>query len=653
MPPPYIPENELEDNMAFDAFYLSFVLDEIRALGEARVEKIHQPSRNTVIVHLKSRETRAKLLIAADPAAPRLHLTTATPENPPEPPMFCMLLRKHLSGARLVEVSQPPMERAAVFTFDCIDEMGDPVQKRLVAELMGRTCNLYLLGPDGRIADCLRRIGLDETSKRPALPGLSYQDPEPIRKAHPLAPNVATSGKPCHPEEAYADEGSAHRGDHGSVLGAKVLRLAPLAQDDTPDLMTSKDPLTAFYVDLLCRPGRDILADRLMDQLGGLSPLVCREAALFAAGDTDARVEGLDVDAVAQKLGLFFHEHLEHPVPCYTAGPDGTPKQFAFCPLRQYGPCQEAEGFSALLDKFYTLRDRKDAMRQKSQTVRKTVSNLCQRLKRKIAIQEKELTATYDRERLRQLGDIISANLHRIRKGQKVLQAEDLYDEDMKLIDIPISELLSPQQNAAKYYKDYARMKTAEKELTKQLAIGREELEYLKSVLEELDRAATEQELEEIRQELQAGGYLKADSGKRRMKQSKLPPMRFESTDGYPIYVGRNNRQNDELTFKLARKDDIWLHASKVHGSHVIISCGGTTPPDDTITQAAQLAAYYSETTGGQNIPVDVTPVKQVKKVPSGKPGMVIYHTYRTVIANPYKDIVLDALNAEKKPTEE
>ena len=578
--------------MAFDAFYLSAVLSEIRTLGEARVEKIHQPSRDAVILHLRGRDTRAKLLINPNPAAPRLHLTTANPENPAEPPMFCMLLRKHLMGARLVDVTQPPMERAAAFTFDCIDEMGDPVQKRLVAELMGRTCNLYLLGPDGHIIDCLRRIGLDESAKRPALPGLHYQEPEPVTKQDPLK----------------CDEGN-----------------------------------------LLCEPGGDILADRLMDSLGGLSPLVCREAALFAAGDTDARIDGRDAEAVGEKLELFFREHLNHGAPYYYAAPDGTPKQFAFCPIRQYGAYQQAGSFSALLDSFYTLRDRRDAMRQKSQAVRKTVSNLCQRLTKKLAIQDKELAATYDRERLRQLGDIVTANIHRITKGQTTLQAEDFYDEDMKIIDISLSPILSPQQNAAKFYKDYARMKNAEKELTRQMAIAREELEYLRSVLDELNRAGTEQELEEIRQELQSGGYIKADTGKRRVKQGKLPPMRFESTDGYPIYVGRNNRQNDELTFKLARKDDIWLHASKVHGSHVIISCGGTTPPDDTVTQAAQLAAYYSETTAGQNIPVDVTPVKQVKKVPSAKPGMVIYHSYRTVIVNPYADIVVDPLNAEKK----
>jgi predicted ribosome quality control (RQC) complex YloA/Tae2 family protein len=190
-------------------------------------------------------------------------------------------------------------------------------------------------------------------------------------------------------------------------------------------------------------------------------------------------------------------------------------------------------------------------------------------------------------------------------------------------------------------------MKNAEKELKNQLSIGQVERSYLKSVLEELDRADTEADLEEIRRELQEGGYLKKDGGQKRMKTAKSQPMRFESTDGYPIYVGRNNHQNEELTFRLARKDDLWLHAQKVHGSHVIIACAGKQPPDNTITQAAQLAAHYAETAGGQNVAVDVTPVKQVKKTPAGKPGMVIYHTYKTIIVNPYPDIRLDPLNAE------
>ncbi len=580
--------------MAFDAFFMTAVLDEIqeKCLG-ARVDKIHQPSRDTLILHLRCRESREKLIFVANPTAPRLHLTTASPENPAEPPMFCMLLRKHLAGARLSDVTQLPMERAAYFAFDCTDEMGFPVKKTLAVELMGRTCNLYLLSPEGRILDCLRRIGLDESARRAALPGLNYQMPEPVVKQDPQK--------------------------------------------------------TESFLPFLTTPGADVLSDRLMDTFGGLSPLVCREAALFAAGSTDARIDAQDAAGLSEKLELFFHEHLNHPAPYYYAQADGTPKQFAFCPIQQYGEHHRAESFGALLDMYYTVRDRKDAMRAKSAAVRKTVQNLCTRLKRKLAIQEKELEATYDRERLRQLGDILTANIHRIIKGQTLVTCQDFYDEEMKDIEIPISPILSPQQNAAKFYKDYTRMKNAEKELTKQIELGEEELSYLQSVLEELNRAQSEQELEEIRQELQSGGYLRSEAGRRRVKQGKLPPMRFESTDGYPIYVGRNNRQNDELTFKSARKDDIWCHASKVHGSHVIISCGGTTPPDDTVTQAAQLAAYYAETGGGQNIPVDVTTVKQVKKVPSGKPGMVIYHTYRTVIANPYGEIVVDQLNAEKK----
>ena len=579
--------------MAFDAFFLSAVLAEMKPkLLGGRVEKIHQPSRDTVIFHIRGPESREKLLFAPNPAAPRLHLTASSPENPEQPPMFCMLLRKHLSGARLTEISQIPMERMAAFTFDCIDEMGDRVEKRLVVELMGRTCNLYLLGADGRIIDCLRRIGLDESARRAALPGLIYQYPEAITKENP------------------------------AVLES--------------------------YVNLLEQPGADLLAQRLMDTLGGLSPLVCREAALFAAEDVDARVEGMDVPAVAEKLQLFFREHLFHSKPYYTPGKDGLPKQFAFCPIRQYGDCCEAESFSALMDSIYIVKDRHDAMLQKGQAVRKTVQNLCQRIQRKLAIQEKELSATYDRERLRQLGDIVTANLHRITKGQTSLWAEDFYDENMAQVEIPLSALLSPQQNAAKFYKDYNRMKNAQKELTNQMTLARQELSYLQSVLEELSRAESEAELEEIRQELQSGGYVRGEN-KKRMRQAKSQPMRFESTDGFSIYVGRNNRQNEELTFKAARKDDLWLHASKVHGSHVIIACAGLTPPDDTVTQAAQLAAYYAESTGGQNIPVDVTPVKQVKKAPGGKPGMVIYHTYRTVIVNPYKDIVIDPLNAEKK----
>lgn len=567
--------------MAFDAFFLSGVLEELRktALG-ARVEKIHQPARDTVILLLRCQEGRQRLLIAANPTAPRLHLTGANPENPEQPPMFCMLLRKHLSGGKLTAVEQPPMERLVRLTFQCTDELGDSVNRYLVAELMGRTTNIYLLGADGRILDCLRRVGLDDSAKRQALPGLYYQPPELVEKQNP----------------------------------------AEMGRED--------------FLAMLRAPGPDLLADRLMDALGGLSPLVCREASLYALGDVDARLEGADLVPAAERLVSFFDPARRGPHLCEAA--DGTPKAYACVPIRQYGrPSREAESYGALLDRYYTLRDRRDVMRQKAQAIRKTVQNLRDRTRRKMALQEKELLTARDREHLRQMGDIVTANLHAITKGQRVLEAENFYDPDMKQIQIPLSPLLSPQQNAAKFYKEYAKAKNAEKELTRQLELGRGELEYLESVLEELDRAENEQELEEIRQELAAGGYVRQDPGRKRMKQAASKPMRFVSTDGYPIYVGRNNRQNDELTTKLAQKNDLWLHVQKQSGSHVIIPWAGVQPPDDTITQAAQLAAWFSQGRQGQNVAVDVTPVRYVKKPGGAKPGMVVYTTYRTVYVTP------------------
>lgn len=571
--------------MAFDAFFLSGVLEELRqtALG-ARVEKIHQPARDTIVILLRCQAGRQRLLITANPTAPRLHLTMSNPENPDQPPMFCMLLRKHLSGGRLLSVDQPPMERLARLTFECTDEMGDLVRRMLVVELMGRTTNIYLLGADGRILDCLRRVGLDDSSKRQALPGLYYQDPDPVSKQDP-----------------------------------------------------SQMSREAFY-DFLRQAGPDRLTDRLMDGLGGLSPLVCREISLAVLGDVDGRLEGVGRKETAEKLAGYLEQHLKKPRPWLVEAPDGTARAYAFVPVHQYGPaypCREAESFGALLDRYHTLRDRKDAMRQKAQSVRKTVQNLRDRVRRKMAIQEKEMVAARDREHLRQQGDIVTANLHAITKGQTVLTAENFYDPNMAEITIPLSPLLSPQQNAAKYYKDYAKAKTAEKELTRQLALGRDELTYLESVLEELDRAATEAELEEIRQELASGGYVRQEPGRKRMKQAASRPLRFVSTDGYPIYVGRNNRQNDELTTKLAQKNDLWLHVQKQSGSHVIVPWTGVEPPDDTITQAAQLAAWFSQARQGQNVAVDVTPVRYVKKPAGAKPGMVIYTTYRTVYVSP------------------
>ena len=574
--------------MPFDAVFLSAVTKELtETLVGSRIDKIQMPARDLVLLQFHGTKGNGRLLLSASSGSPRLHLTTVPLENPAQPPMFCMLLRKHLSGGRIVSLRQPPMERLVDITFDCTDEMGEAAQKHLILELMGRNSNLILLGSDGRILDCLRRVDFEMSEQRQVLPGLFYHEPPALNKQNP----------------------------------------AEVTLEELEEMLTAAE-------------GEKQFQQWLLDTFGGLSPLVCRELShdLFSAVDAQIGEMSPETRSAAAKALYTQFQHLTaEPQPVMLCK-EGRPSDFSFRPIRQYGDFLETrifESFSALLDGFYAQRDHSDRMRQKTQTLTKTVSNLANRTRRKLEVQRKELTSAKDRERLRQLGDIVTANLHAMTRGQTVLTAVDFYDMDMKKVDIPLSPQLSPQQNAAKFYKDYTRAKNAEKMLTEQIAKGETELTYLQSILEELQRAETEKDVSEIRLELVQGGYVRDTDRKKSMKTPPSRPMEFVSSDGYPIRVGRNNRQNDELTLKQSAKGDLWLHVQKLHGSHVVITCGGVRPPDTTITEAAMLAAFYSQARESQNVPVDVTPVKQVKKPASGKPGMVIYHEYNTVYVTP------------------
>ena len=579
--------------MPFDAVFLSAVTAELcTSLVGARIDKIQMPARDLVVLQFHGPAGNGRLLLSASSNSPRLHLTTAPLENPAQPPMFCMLLRKHLSGGRIVALRQPPLERLVDLTLDCTDEMGEQVQKHLILELMGRNSNLILCGADGRILDCLRRVDFEMSEKRQVLPGLFYHEPPGLEKEDPLT----ASG------ESIAQ------------------RLAALE-------------------------GQKRFDKWLLDTYGGLSPLICRELSHQLFGDVEVEIGELSEEtrrAAAEKLHRLF-QTLGTDFRPVMLRKEGKPSDFSFRPIHQYGDylqTEEFESFSLLLDGFYADRDHADRMRQKTQALHKAMVNLRDRTARKLEIQRKELTATYDRERLRQLGDIVTANLHAIRRGQARLTAVDFYDPDMREIDIPLSPQISPQQNAAKFYKDYNRAKTAEKVLTEQIAKGEVELEYVNSILDELSRAETEKDVAEIRLELIQGGYVRDTEKKKKMKTPPTRPMEFVSSEGYPIRVGRNNRQNDELTLKQSAKGDLWFHVQKLHGSHVVVECGGVRPGDQTITEAAELAAWFSQARESRNVPVDVTPVKQIKKPVGGKPGMVIYHVYNTVYVNPSKETV-------------
>ena len=566
--------------MPFDAIFLTAVIRELRPLLGSRVDKIQQPSRDTVLLHLRG---RGKLLLSANVNRPRIHLTEASFENPAQPPMFCMLLRKHLTGGRLQEIQQPPAERSVSLIFDCTDEMGIPCRKSLILELMGRNSNLILTGAEGRILDCLRRVDFEMSEQRQVLPGLFYRDPPRQDKRIPQE----------------TDE-------------AEIAVLLSAAE-----------------------PGRR-LDQWLLGTFAGISPLIARELCFRFTGATDTPLTGLSLPALAAFLAAQFASMDSFTPVLLLRG--GVPAEFSYREILQYGDFMEETrcgSFSQLLDRFYTQTDRAERMRQKSQTLRKTVTTLHERVLRKLELQRRERDSTLNREQLRRMGDIVTANLHAITRGQALLRAENFYEADAPLIEIPLKPELSPQQNAAKFYKEYAKAKTAEKILTQQLAQGEAEAEYLAAVLDELSRAESEADLAEIRQELEAGGYLRPAD---RKKQPKLPPskpMEFVSGDGYRIFVGRNNRQNDQLSMKTARKDDLWLHIQKFHGTHVIIACAGMRPPDRTVTEAAMLAAFYSQAKNGQNVPVDVTQVRNLRKPSGAKPGVVVYDRYQTVIVTP------------------
>lgn len=574
--------------MPLDAITLSSVVEELSThIIGAKLDKIYQPTRDQVVFLLRTKEGASRLLLSANPSAPRVHFTRETVENPASPPMFCMLLRKHLASGRFEAITQPPMERVVDFSLGCTDEFGEPVTRHVILEIMGRNSNLILTGGDGRIIDCVRRVDYEMSEQRQILPGLYYHLPPSQNK---LSPATAT------------------------------------LEDITALLQ---------HIDTPTRPD-----GFLMDHFSGLPPLICRELCFRY----DPALEDLNSLSLASRytfgayLKAEFQKLLEGPRAPYLLLKNGTPWDYTYLPIFQYGAMVESqrqESFSVLLDGFYAKKDAAARMKSKSQATLKTVTNLRNRTARKLGNQRKELAGAADRDLFRIRGELITANLYRMERGQTKLIAENYYDPELKEVEIPLNPTLSPQQNAAKYFKDYNKAKNAEQYLTEQIAKGETELSYLESILDELSRAETEKDLTDIRQELISQGYLRNTDKKKRMKTAPSKPMEFVSSSGLRIRVGRNNVQNDQLTLKSSYKSDLWFHTQKIHGSHVILSCEGREPDEQSVLEAARLAAYYSQARESQNVPVDYCPVKQVKKPAGAKPGMVIYEHYNTLYVDP------------------
>ena len=581
--------------MPLDALCLSGLVRELdQTITGGKIDKIYQPGRDEILLALRTpSHGTVRLLLSANPSHPRPQLTRIARENPDTPPMFCMLLRKHLSGARLLAVEQPPLERVVCFTLEALNELGDRVERKLVLEAIGRRSNLILLDEAGRILDCMRRVesqlGTASSQQRALLPGMFYRLPPAQEKLDPL---------------------SQSREDLERLLSAA--------------------------------PAEASAEQWLLNTFSGLSPLVCRELAFRAGGSTDVRLNLLGAAGQARLLdGLLallnlVQEHRFSPVLLMR---DGAPWDFTFFPVQQYGnqvDCISFPTFSELLDRFYEQREHLERVKQRGQDLIRSVTTARDRTARKIAHQEQELAATQNRERLRELGDILTSNLHQLERGMARFRTTDFYDLEGKEIEIPLDPLLTPQQNAAKYYKEYNKAKTAQTVLTQQLEKNRRELDYLNSVLDTIPLAEGERDLGEIRQELTDTGYLRRPS-KAKMREKRLvsKPMEFHSSSGLRISVGKNNTQNDLLTCKQAFKSDIWFHTQKIHGSHVILWTEGRAPDLQSVQEAACLAAYYSQARGSSKVAVDYTPVKYVKKPNGARPGMVIYTTYETAWVTP------------------
>ena len=564
--------------MPLDSITLSALAAELRpAVVGAKIDKVQQPERDTVLLSLHGPAGNRRLILCGGVGCARAHLTDASFENPAQPPMFCMLLRKHLIGARIAELDQPQRERILLFQLDALDEMGQSVKKTLVLEMIGRGTNLILCDGDGHILDSLRRVDADMSALRQVLPGLIYR--LPLRE-----------GKP----------------DFFSLTSAE--RRAAFA---------ARDP---------SRP-----ADKwLLDSFSALSPLVCREMVSRCGGD-DARLPD-EMDALAARVDAGDFE----PWMLLEEG-GGKPRDFSFMPITQYGTAMERErfpSFSALLDAFYTRRSQAEEMRRRTAALRKTVKNAHDRAVKKIALQNAELKKAGEREEKRRWGDLITANLYRAPKpGAKRFEVEDFYAEGCPTVAVPLDPRKSAQQNAAAYYKAYTKAKTAEEYLTRLLAESRREADYLASVLDELDRAVAGADVAEIRRELEQTGYVRRQKSAGKQREKEAAPLRYRSSEGVEILVGRSNVQNDRLTLKTAHKGDLWLHTQKIHGSHVIVRCAGAEVGAQTLAEAASLAALHSQASAGGKVPVDYTRVKFVKKPAGALPGMVVYTDYSTIAA--------------------
>lgn len=580
--------------MPFDGIVVKCIVNELSdMLSGGRIEKIFQPEADEIIINIRSKGRNLKLLLSANPSYPRIHLTDASKDNPLAPPVFCMLLRKHLSGGKITGVEFHDFERIITITAESVNELGDLTEKKLIIEIMGRHSNIILLSADGRIMDSVKHVGSDVNRVREIMPGRTYIFPPSQDKTNPEALDMA-----------------------GFFIESRAVSQYGLEK-------------------------------HLLNSIKGFSPLLCKEICFLAGIDGSRpfsslqRAEIASLEKVIKELVENISGNLFNPCIVFDSSLNNKPLDFHCLSIRQFPDTKHFSSMSHVLDLFYSEKDRIERSKQKKSDVSRVLSNNLDRCNKKLALQFEKLREVSDRDKLKLFGELITANIYSIEKNVKKVSLLNYYSEEGEYLDIPMDENLSPQENAQRYFKQYSKAKSAFISTNRQLEENQRELQYLEGVLQLLENCSTVQEIDEVRHELIEQGYLSSKGLKNKNRNAKpSSPLHFKSSDGCDILVGKNNRQNDLLTLKQSSSNDIWMHTRNIPGSHTIIKNPHKEIPDTTLLEAALIAAYHSKARLSSGVPVDYTHVKNVKKPPGSKPGMVTYSNFKTIIVTPDENVV-------------
>lgn len=591
--------------MPFDGIVTKSVAQELNGLlAGGRIEKVHMPEQDELVLNVRAGGKSFKLLMCAGGNYPRIHITGTANENPSTPPGFCMFLRKHISGSRIIEVMSHDYERIVTLLIESVSELGDLVVKKLLIEVMGKYSNIILLNSDDRILDAMKHIDADISSKREVMPARRYSPPPPQDKISP----------------------------DGTNANALIDRIGNI--DSTNGLNDIND-IHDFSIEKY-----------LLDNIKGFSPLICREICLRSGIDPKIGISSIRGDRLSNlksNLSAVIQDIRNSCFsPCVIYGDTAmtSVKDYYCLGITCIGYAKPADSMNEAMDRFYSEKDGMERLKQKRSDIMKVLANGLDRCRRKKALQEESLRSVADREKLRLFGELLTANIYRISPGRKSVVLEDYYSDNAEQVEIALDENISPQQNAQRYFKKYAKAKSTYANTERQLKETNTEQAYLESVLQHLENSMSLKEIDEIRQELAEQGYMARQRQPGRKKPAKTrdkpsAPLHYMSSDGFDIYVGKNNRQNDHLTMKTASPPDLWLHTRNIPGSHVIVRKGRREIPDSSLYEAALIAAYYSGARNSSGVPVDYTLVKHVKKPSGSKPGMVIYENFKTVTVTP------------------